>query len=392
MEQGWEIALIAWTFAGSIMWMYIGGSSLLSVLRLDELGSVDAPPVKVRPLVSIVVPACNEAAALRDAQLSLLGQDYDNFEVILVNDRSTDETGELVDEIAAGDARVRALHIRSLPDGWLGKVNAMHTAAGLARGELILFTDADIVFEPEALRRSVDYFQVHRLDHLAALPRLETDSFWLKLLCNAFGVHFMAGMHRQADPERPEAIGVGAFNMVRRETYVRHGGFERLRLEVADDVGLAKYLAENGARSSIVLAQRMLSVEWYVSVIEMIRGFEKNLFAAVAGFSWLRAALLTLFVVLYSLAPFAGIPVGTPLALLPGVLVAVFLFAGIVVSRRRVIGVGYEAMLMPLGLLTLAVAIANSAWQAWRRKGIVWRGTLYSIAELRRHQYVRMFK
>ena len=392
MEQAWEIGLIVWTVAGCLIWMYVGGSALRSMLRLDELGAVDVPAGIPRPFVSVIVPACNEAAALRDAQLSLLGQDYGRFEVILVNDRSTDATGALVDEIAAGDARVRALHIESLPAGWLGKVNAMHTAAGMARGELILFTDADIVFQPDALRRAVDYVQAHRLDHLAALPRLETESFWLKLLCNAFGVHFMAGMHRQADPARPEAIGVGAFNMVRRETFMRHGGFERLRLEVADDVGLAKYLAENGARSSIVLAQSMLAVEWYASIGDMIRGFEKNLFAAVAGFSYPRAVFITLFVVLYSLAPFAGIPVGSPVAVLPGLLVALFLFAGIVVSRRRVSGVGFEAMLMPLGLLALAVAIANSAWQAWRRKGIAWRGTLYSIAELRRHQYVRMFK
>ena len=135
---------------------------------------------KMLPRLSVVVPARNEESELESSLASLLEQDYPNLEVVLVNDRSTDRTGEILDGVASVRQNVRVLHVENLPEGWIGKNHAVHTGATRASGDWLLLTDADIRFRPDTLRRTVTYAEQHGLDHLTLVPRWELPGYWLK--------------------------------------------------------------------------------------------------------------------------------------------------------------------------------------------------------------------
>ena len=171
--------------------------------------------------MSIVIPARNEAKKIAEALQSVLKQDYPNLEFMVLNDRSTDNTATILAGLAAKDARLRVENISELPAGWLGKNYALYRGAERASGELLLFTDADVVMNPSAVSRAVHYLRANRLDHLAVMPAVRMPTLALRLFCSAFGVFFSAYMRqwKAKDPRSPRFVGVGAFNLVARDAY-----------------------------------------------------------------------------------------------------------------------------------------------------------------------------
>src|SRR4051794_32863197 len=186
------------------------------------------------PALSIVVPALNEAETVEPALRSLLALDYPRLEIIAVNDRSTDATGEILDRLAAEDARLRVVHVTDLPEGWLGKNHALHVGSAAASGEWLLFADADVVYAPDALRRAMALALARGSDHLVALPRILVEGFWEKTFVGFFMVMFSFRFRTwQAAWRRGYGyVGVGAFNMVRAAVYRALGGHAALRMEV----------------------------------------------------------------------------------------------------------------------------------------------------------------
>ena len=173
------------------------------------------------PRVSIVVPACNEEADIGATLQRLLALDYENYEVIAVDDRSSDRTGEIMENIAAAapPGRLRVIRIAELPSGWLGKPHAMWSAGNQATGDWLLFTDADVLFKPDVLRRAVAYAEHERADHLVLFPRMIMKRPGERMMIAFFQTLFVFG-HRPwkvADPKTKDHIGVGAFNMIRRQ-------------------------------------------------------------------------------------------------------------------------------------------------------------------------------
>src|SRR2546423_821839 len=155
------------------------GGSLWRAARLAaRLADLSPDGAGLMPPLSVVVPALNEEATVEAAMRTLLALDYPDLEIIGVDDRSTDETGAILDRLAAEDARLRVTHVRELPPGWLGKNHALHVGSAVARGEWILFTDADVHFERDALRRAVRYAVYRRLDHLVVVPQVLLAGFW----------------------------------------------------------------------------------------------------------------------------------------------------------------------------------------------------------------------
>jgi len=218
-----------------------------------------APPVW--PSLSVVVPACDEADQLADAAATLLAQTYPDLQVVFVNDRSTDETGAIIDRLAAGDGRVAAVHIETLPDGWLGKVHALQRGLEAARGEYVLFTDADVHYHPAALERAVATMCRDRLDHLAAVPRLRPSSWMTDLLIGQFIRQLFAVFippWRIRDPRSKAFFGVGAFNLVRREALDATEGLPWLRMDTGDDMALALMMKRSGGRCDLVWAGDLL--------------------------------------------------------------------------------------------------------------------------------------
>jgi cellulose synthase/poly-beta-1,6-N-acetylglucosamine synthase-like glycosyltransferase len=241
-------SLFHW-IAGAILGLAWFSRILDAALGMRQVADISHPEWDRRPegnpRVSIIVPACNEEADIEEALNSLLALDYGNYEVIAVDDRSTDRTGEIMDRVgssAAGHELLRILHVRDLPSGWLGKTHAMWTAGRHATGDWLLFTDADVVFRPDSIRRALAYAQAEGADHVVMFPRIIMKHAGERMMMAFFQTLFVFG-HRPwkvAHPETKDHMGVGAFNLVKREVYEAVGTFQRLRLEVLDDMKLGK--------------------------------------------------------------------------------------------------------------------------------------------------------
>lgn len=338
------------------------------------------------PRVSIVVAARDEARAVEAAVQSLLRQDYPDLEVVAVDDRSSDGTGEVLDRLAAAEPRLRVAHVVELPAGWLGKTHALEQGARAATGDLLLFTDADVVLERTALSRAVALMEARGVDHLAVGPGLHIPSAWLALVVNFFMLSFLLFQRpwRAANPRSRDHIGIGAFNLVRRSAYERAGGHARVALRPDDDVKLGKALKQTGARQLFADGRGFATVEWYRTVGEMTEGLRKNSFA---GMEYRISAAIgaTIATLLLHLAPFVGLVFAHGVArAMFGAVCAILVgayFTTAWMHRTR----PWLALFYPVAaLLFLWIFVRNVALTVIEG-GITWRGTRYSLEELRKN-------
>lgn len=347
-----------------------------------------AVPLTNRPLpkLSIIVTACNEEATIRATAESLLGQDYPNLELILINDRSTDATGELIRAVAAEHpGAIHPIMVDKLPAGWLGKNHALWLGAARATGEWLLFTDADVLFDPTCLRRAVAYAEAEGLDHLALFPGMVAHSFPLQAFIAYFVRTFCTyNMTLMAnEPRRALGTGCGGFNLVRRSAYAAAGTHRAISLRPDDDVRLGMRLKRSGARQRIMSGAGMAWVEWYPSLKAAIQGLEKNSFA-VADYSLPKAvamagSLLALDSLPYLLVWFAHGPARW--LLLATILTQ---FVAFVYTNSKATDLHpAHFLLSPLAALTFTWTFVRATWLTYQRGGIVWRGTLYPLTLLR---------
>jgi cellulose synthase/poly-beta-1,6-N-acetylglucosamine synthase-like glycosyltransferase len=342
----------------------------------------DIVPASQPPSLSIVVAARNEARGIEPAIRSLLALDYPSLELFVVEDRSTDETGAILAALAREHPRLRLITITQLPEGWLGKNHALFAGAEQASGELLLFTDADVVFERTAVRRAVALLERNRLDHLAGIPDVEASGAPMNVFVAAFGVFFSAYSRpwKARDPRSACHIGIGAFNLVRASAYRAIGTHRAIAMRPDDDLKLGKLIKKHGLRQDVVLAGPLIVVEWYRSLREAIEGLTKNAFAGV-DYSLLKVAAATLALLLINVWPFIGIFVTHGLARGLNAASAGLLAAIYVVSTtgwRRLSLFGY-----PLAALLFTYIMWRSALLAVVSGRISWRGTSYSLAAMR---------
>ncbi|MYD14446.1 MAG: glycosyltransferase, partial [Gemmatimonadetes bacterium] len=240
----------------------------------------DDPPL---PRLSIIATAHNEERSMERALRSLLALRYANYEVIFVNDRSTDRTGEIAERLSAGDARLRVLHIVELPAGWFGKTHAARRGAEAATGEILLFTDADVVFAPDAAACGARHLLRERLDHLAAAPRVTVTGTMLRA-CTIATQLFIGARQRLwkvGDPRSSAFIGIGAYTMMRADSYWAIGGHECVALRPDEDLRLGQIVKRSGMRSGFLKGVELLEIRWYHSFGDFVRGLDKNFFAAL---------------------------------------------------------------------------------------------------------------
>jgi glycosyltransferase involved in cell wall biosynthesis len=348
------------------------------------------------PKLSIIVAARNEERVIERDLDSLLKVDYPDIEFIVVDDRSTDKTGEIIHRFAAKDSRIKPICIETLPPGWLGKVNALNIGTQAATGDWLLYTDADIRFERESLKRAIGYVEDEQLDHLTVLPddRTQSDKFLVPLFVIAFGAMFLVRTRvRKLREEGSSAfIGVGAFNLVRRTAFEKTPGFVWLKMEVIDDVGLGLMLKNAGARSAVLGGQELLSFEWYRNLPEAIKGLEKNAFAGFAGYSYLRGIATTAKMCCITLLPFIAALAFQNLSLL---VIAVLLYFVIpyiigILFHRTIQVKPILVAFIPLGYFFVSLAIANSIVAVWKEGGIRWRNTFYPLEELQKGRRVKL--
>jgi glycosyltransferase involved in cell wall biosynthesis len=365
-------------------------------LRVPQFHRLQFSEAKDWPLLSVIIPACNEAANIESAVESLLGQNYPNLEVILINDRSRDGTAEIIDRLALGDGRIRSLHVGTLPDGWLGKVHALDRGVQLAEGDWFLFTDADVHFAAGTLRRAVGWAIDNRIDHLALAPLAVQGSFLLDIVVHTFMLLFLIGT-RAAGINRPASrafAGVGAFNLVRRSAFQRTLGFSWLRLEPCDDVGLGLMIKRTGGRSFFAFAQKHLTVVWYPTVAAMFKGLEKNLFGSTANYHWWLMLINTFGLFALALAP--GLAVvggliesrGTLIA--PGLTAVTAHWAFSLCAIRQPWRSRFSLLFAPVGLMMIGAMMVHAGWKCLSHGGIDWRGTRYPLEQLRAGQRVKL--
>ncbi len=345
----------------------------------------DLPPLAgPLPRVSILIPARNEERNLEEALRSVLALDYDNLEIDVVDDRSTDRTGEILDRMARTDPRLRVVHVRELPPGWLGKNHALWLGAGSATGEFLLFTDADVVLAPSALRRAVGAMVADRLDHLTASPEIARPSALFEMFIGAFALFFalFTKPWKAKDPQSPHHVGIGAFNLVRASAYRAAGGHQAIAMRPDDDLKLGKLLKKNGFRPEFVFGQGALRVEWYASVRELIQGLMKNAFSGVdyrvsvvvvATVAQLATWVWPFLALVLTSGPTRWLNLASVLVLL-GLCWINAPLAGV----RRWHGVGF-----PLATLLFLYIVWRAMLLTLWNGGIDWRGTHYPLAELK---------
>jgi glycosyltransferase involved in cell wall biosynthesis len=354
----------------------VGGRSI------RDLAAV-MPSESGRP-VSVIVAARNEAHGIEGGVRSLLGITYRPLEIIVVNDRSTDATAAILERLQRDDRRLSVVTIETLPDGWLGKNHALAVGAARARGDLLLFTDADVVFAPTTVSRAVAVLDEQRLDHLTALPGVLLKGVALTALVTTFGVLFAVYTRpwKARDPRSRHHIGVGAFNLIRTAAYDRIGTHASIALRPDDDLQLARIVKYAGLRQDVVRANDLLTVEWYRSVREMVNGLMKNAFA---GINYSVPALLasTIALAAFNVWPFVALFVTDGGARLLAVAAVVVLgtLVGLHTHSSRVSPL--YVLLYPLGVLGFIYILWRSAALALSRGAIAWRDTSYALAALR---------
>ncbi|HEY1465306.1 MAG TPA: glycosyltransferase family 2 protein [Terriglobales bacterium] len=340
------------------------------------------------PRVSIIVPACNEEETIEQGLAQLLQLDYENYEVIAVDDRSTDRTGQIMDRVAQSpqaQGRLRIIHLTQLPAGWLGKTHAMWSASEQATGEWLLFTDADVLFKPDALRRALSYAEAEPADHVVLFPRMIMKRPGEKMMIAFFQTLFVFG-HRPwkvAEPDTEDHMGVGAFNMVRRKVYEALGTYKALRMEVLDDMKLGKVVKKAGYAQRNVFGADLISIRWAHGAMGVVRNLTKNFFA-IMSYQWWRAVATSVVLLFLNLVPFIGTIFAhgwlrAPYAVALGSMFLIYVGMSMHSSIEP-----YYFLLHPISTILFTYTMFRSMFLTLGRGGVTWRGTFYPLDELRR--------
>jgi glycosyltransferase involved in cell wall biosynthesis len=348
----------------------------------------DRSPASPQPRVSIIVPARNEEAHIAETLTRLLALEYSNYEVIAINDRSTDATGARMDEVAArreAEGLLTILHVTELPPGWMGKTHAMWSASEQASGDWLLFTDADVLFKPDTLRRAISYAEEEKADHLVLLPRMIMKLPGEKMMMAFFQTLFVFGhrLWKVSDPKAGDHIGVGAFNLVRRSTYDAVGTYKALRMEVIDDMKLGKVIKNAGFAPRVVFGADLVSLRWAEGAFGIVSNLTKNFFALLQ-FQWWRTLGSVIGVGFLNLGPFLGVWLAHGWLRLPyGIALLCILAIYFGMSTRSAVR-PYYFFLHPVATALFMYILMRSMFYTLWHDGVVWRGTRYPLEELRK--------
>ena len=338
--------------------------------------------------VSVIVPARNEEEDIELSLTRLLELDYGNYEVIAVNDRSTDRTGEIMERVAENpvltSGRLRVIHHRELPAGWLGKTHAMWTATNEANGDWLLFTDADVLFKPDSVRRALAYAEAEKADHVVLFPRVIMKQPGEYMMIAFFQTMFVFG-HRPwkvADPKSRDHMGVGAFNLIRQSVYEAVGTYKALRMEVIDDMKLGKVVKNAGYAQRNVFGGDLISIRWANGAMGVVNNLTKNFFA-ILSFQWPRTLISAFGLAFLNLVPFLGVWLAHGWARLPYVVALGSMFS-IYLGMSRSGVPAYYFLLHPVSTALFIYTLLRSMFHALWNDGIIWRGTRYPLEELRK--------
>jgi hypothetical protein len=367
----WTVAVLGGLFSTCALW------SANSIKRLPPGRPGAGPP----PAVTVVVAARDEEIRIEETVRGLLAQEGVDLRVVVVDDRSTDRTGDILRTVAATDPRLTVVRIDRLPAGWLGKCHALHAGATHATTEWLLFADGDVRLTPDAVARAVRRAEEDKADHLTLVPGARAATYVgaaARLLLNLSLARRAEAVNRDCAVVH---LGVGAFNLVRTSAYRALGGHAPLRMEVVDDLKLALLVKRAGGRSRAYFAPRDAEADWCASLVGVVRDLEKNHFA-VTGYRLTPVVAGAVVLALFWAGALVGPWTGTTAGMAAGIGLAALILPAAVAARRLRTSVA-TAALVPLVLPLLGISLVNSATRTLCRGGIRWRDTFYPLAALR---------
>lgn len=352
-------------------------------MSTDRMANVDVAHSLQLPSVSVIVPARNEAARIRQTVEQLLEQRAVTLQIIVVNDRSTDGTATIVNELHEkyGD-RVACVNVEELPEGWLGKCHACWLGEQHATGDWILFVDGDIHMRDDVVARAVLQAEREKADHLTLFPNLIAEHFGPRLAIVGQSVMFLLYTRpEQINRDRGRrAVGIGAFNLLRRSSYEAIGGHKALRMEVVDDMRLGELVRARGLRQRVYFGVDDIQADWAQSIGGVIRALEKNWFAMM-DYRLFTASFVLISVALSIILGATGPVWAGTIGWAPWLAWLSVSIPGIRIARQFH-WPWYIGLLNTLGWFIFLAAGANSVWKTTRQGGIWWRDRFYSLAEL----------
>jgi glycosyltransferase involved in cell wall biosynthesis len=373
-------------FGGTaFVWIILGLRIAYGALKLPWIKDFSPITGTDIPRISLLFAARDEEEKLPGALATLAHIDYPGLEIIGVDDRSEDATGRMLDEFAASHPRFRAIHVKELPAGWLGKPHALQQAFEASSGEWLLFTDADVRFKTDVLRRAITMVTERNLDHLSLFGDVEMVGFWEKVVVTFFGMafHMATAPSEVINPKSGAYVGVGAFQLMKRSAYEAAGTHRRLAMEVVDDMKLGKIVKQAGFRSAVGIAQDSVVVRWHAGARNLINGVTKNFFA-VSGFSVSKVAIAIVGLFLMNVLPFAGLIFGHGwVRILAGICVVIVLCLHAGVDMVMRVSPLY-CFTVPIGAVLFAYMLLRSTVYTLKQGGIIWRGTFYPLEALKR--------
>jgi glycosyltransferase involved in cell wall biosynthesis len=335
------------------------------------------------PRLSVLVAGKDEEANIERCVSGLLGQDYPAFEVVVINDRSSDRTGAIIDSLATRDSRVKAVHVASLPAGWGGKNHAMHLGTQQATEEYLCFTDADCRFHaPELLAAAVRYARAQHVDLLSVLPELEAHTFWERVVQPPAGaiLVFWFPPEKVNDPGSARAYANGAFMLMSRGTYEKLGGHAQFKTALNEDMRFARQAKRLGLRLRVIRGGGMYSVRMYAGLRQIWSGWSRIFYGCFG--TWPRLLVSALFLSVFSLFPVVSLFVSPLLASASGGIATAAALT--VISQQSVLWRFYRlcamprhwALTYPLGA-ALCLAMTCNAMTRLAGRRTRWRGTAY---------------
>jgi cellulose synthase/poly-beta-1,6-N-acetylglucosamine synthase-like glycosyltransferase len=393
----WHIALgsilvLSWLLA--LCWMFQGVTGIVGMATLPDLTRIDATDLAEleasgRPDLTVVAPACNEEEAIEATLRSLLASTGIRLQIVAVNDRSIDRTGERMDVVAAGARggthEIEVIHNHELASGWLGKTHALYLGVERSRAPWVLMTDGDVTFSPAVLGLALRHAMSVGTDHLVLIPTLLWDGIGEGAMHGTIQAlaQWAVRLWKVKDQGSKDALGVGGFTLIRRETLDAVGGVKRMRMEVVEDVSLGFLVKGAGYRSSVALGPGLVKIRWMRGFLGIVGNMEKNGFA---GFRYrLRVAVAAVLALLIqAVIPLAAMFLGGW-----GLAAGLINYVGItltMIGTRKLSGISPIASLLYAPcILVVAWALGRSTVLTIWRGGVVWRGTYYPLSELRKN-------
>jgi chlorobactene glucosyltransferase len=380
--------------AGSSV-LFMAALAILIWLHTQAYLAIKTPAVRAPqagPRVSVLVPARNEAHNIRHCAQALLAQDYPNYEVLVLEDRSTDATPAILAELSVHDPRLGVLHGAELPPGWAGKPHALHQAASAASGEWLLFVDADTFLAPNAVSAALAAAEAAGADLFTVMTEQVTGSFWervvMPLVMTALSVGFSP--RRVNDASKRDAVANGQFILIRRAVYDALGGHLRLKHHIVEDKALAELVKWSGYRLVVADGRGVAQTRMYTSLAQMWEGWTKNIYLGLSdhpamlllgAFGAFLALVAALFLPAWPLLGGYWILQGGGWPALVVLAQALLVWAALLGMRMSVnaqmkIPRAY-ALTTPLGAGIFAAMMLTSAFRVLSGRGVTWKGRRY---------------